>query len=162
MTFGVISVITDRHFYSLFRGGNIMEILITVLMFTLGIVLLVKGGDYFVDAASWIAEVSGIPKLIIGATIVSIATTLPEMLVSVMAATQGKVDMSIGNAVGSVTTNIGLIMAIALIFMPGAINRKEYFSKSVLLFKKNMKKSHRFCGVIFCLCINYLVALPLV
>lgn len=110
-----------------------MEILITVLLFALGIVLLVKGGDYFVDAASWIAEVSGIPKLIIGATIVSIATTLPEMLVSVMAATQGKVDMSIGNAVGSVTANIGLIMAIALIFMPGAINRKEYFSKSVLM-----------------------------
>lgn len=110
-----------------------MEILITVLLFMLGIVLLVKGGDYFVDAASWIAEVSGIPKLIIGATIVSIATTLPEMLVSVIAATQGKVDMSIGNAIGSVTANIGLILAIALIFMPGAINRKEYSLKSALM-----------------------------
>ena len=70
-----------------------MDLLITVLLFAVGIVFVVKGGDFFVDAASWIAEVSGIPKLIIGATIVSVATTLPEMLVSVMAALQGKVDM---------------------------------------------------------------------
>lgn len=110
-----------------------MEKVLIIFLFAVGVILVVKGGDYFVDAASWIAEVSGIPKLIIGATIVSIATTLPEMLVSVMAATEGKVDMSIGNAVGSVTANIGLIMAIALIFMPGIIKRKEYLLKSVLM-----------------------------
>lgn len=110
-----------------------MEILITVALFIVGVIFVVKGGDYFVDASSWIAEVSGIPKLIIGATIVSVATTLPEMLVSVMAASQGKVDMSIGNAVGSVTANIGLIMAISLIFMPGVIKRKDYLLKAVLM-----------------------------
>lgn len=110
-----------------------MNITITVLLFAVGILFVVKGGDYFVDAASWIAEVSGIPKLIIGATIVSVATTLPEMLVSVMAATQGKVDMSIGNAVGSVTANIGLIMAISLLFMPGIIKRRDYLLKSILM-----------------------------
>lgn len=110
-----------------------MELAITVFLFIAGVIFVVKGGDYFVDAASWIAEVSGIPKLIIGATIVSVATTLPEMLVSVMAATQGKVDMSIGNAIGSVTANIGLIMAIALISMPGIIRRGDYLLKSVLM-----------------------------
>lgn len=110
-----------------------MDLLITVLLFAVGVVFVVKGGDFFVDAASWIAEVSGIPKLIIGATIVSVATTMPEMLVSVMAALQGKVDMSIGNAVGSVTANIGLIMALALIFMPGVIKRKDYLIKSILM-----------------------------
>ncbi len=110
-----------------------MELAITIFLFIAGVVFVVKGGDYFVDAASWIAEVSGIPKLIIGATIVSVATTLPEMLVSVMAATQGKVDMSIGNAIGSVTANIGLIMAIALIFMPGVIRRRDYLLKSILM-----------------------------
>lgn len=110
-----------------------MDIVITIVLFAVGVLFVVKGGDFFVDAASWIAEVSGIPKLIIGATIVSVATTLPEMLVSVMAATQGKVDMSIGNAVGSVTANIGLIMAIALIFMPGIIKRKDYLVKSILM-----------------------------
>ena len=110
-----------------------MELAITLGLFALGVLLVVKGGDYFVDAASWIAEVSGVPKLIVGATNVSIATTLPEMLVSVMAATEGKVDMSIGNAVGSVTANIGLIMAIALICMPGAIRRADYLYKSVFM-----------------------------
>ena len=75
-----------------------MELAMIVFLFIVGIVFIVKGGDYFVDAASWIAEVSGIPKLIIGATIVSLATTLPEMLVSVMAAARGSVDMAIGNA----------------------------------------------------------------
>ena len=77
-----------------------MEIWGTVALFALGIVLTVKGGNLFVDAASWIAEVSGIPKFIIGATIVSLATTMPELLVSLLAAAQGKADMTIGNAVG--------------------------------------------------------------
>ena len=106
---------------------------LTIILFLVGMVLTIKGGDFFVDAASWIAERSGIPKLIIGATIVSLATTLPEMLVSVMAAVQGKVDMSIGNAVGSVTANLGLIMALAVIFMPGVIRRKDYLLKSILM-----------------------------
>lgn len=110
-----------------------MELALVFFLFAVGIVFIVKGGDYFVDAASWIAEVSGIPKLIIGATIVSLATTLPEMLVSVMAAAQGKVDMSIGNAVGSVTANIGLIMAISILCMPGAAKRKDYLRKSILM-----------------------------
>ena len=110
-----------------------MELALMMAIFLAGIILIVKGGNYFVDAASWIAEVSGIPKLVIGATIVSVATTLPEMLVSMMAAAQGKVDMSVGNAVGSVTANLGLIMAISLLCMPGLIRRKDYFVKSVLM-----------------------------
>ncbi len=110
-----------------------MELALMVFVFIAGIVLIVKGGDYFVDASSWFAEVSGIPKLIVGATIVSLATTLPEMLVSVMAAVQGKVDMSVGNAVGSVTANLGLIMAISLLCMPGKIRRRDYFLKSLLM-----------------------------
>ena len=110
-----------------------MELAMIILLFLVGIVFIVKGGDFFVDAASWIAEVSGIPKLIIGATIVSLATTLPEMLVSVMAAAKGSVDMAIGNAVGSVTANIGLIMGISLVCMPAVIKRMDYLMKSVLM-----------------------------
>ena len=110
-----------------------MELALVIVLFLVGILLIVKGGDAFVDAASWIAEVSGIPKLIVGATIVSIATTIPEMLVSVMAAAGGKVDMSVGNAVGSVTANLGLIMAISLLCMPSVIRRADYLLKSVLM-----------------------------
>lgn len=86
-----------------------MNLAVILFLFFLGIILIVKGGDFFVDASSWIATVSGIPKLIIGATIVSLATTMPEMLVSMMAALQGKVDMSIGNAVGSVRLTLALL-----------------------------------------------------
>lgn len=110
-----------------------MNLFLPILLFALGVILVVKGGDFFVDAASWIAERSGIPKVIIGATIVSIATTMPELLVSVMAAVGGKVDMSIGNAIGSVTANIGLILAIALLCMPGVIRRSDYLVKSILM-----------------------------
>lgn len=110
-----------------------MEVIIALLLFALGAFLVIKGGDFFVDAASWMAEASGIPKLIIGATVVSLATTMPEMIVSVMAALEGKVDMSIGNAVGSVTANIGLIMAISIVCMAGVAKRKEYLPKSLLM-----------------------------
>lgn len=110
-----------------------MELTYVIVLFLVGIILIIKGGDVFVDAASWFAEVSGIPKVIVGATIVSIATTLPELLVSAMAAFAGKVDMSIGNAIGSVTVNIGLIMAISILCMPGVIKRADYLSKSALM-----------------------------
>lgn len=104
-----------------------------VVLLALGIILVVKGGDWFVDAASWIAEVSGIPTFIIGATIVSLATTLPEILVSSIAASQGNTGMAIGNAAGSVNCNIALIMAISLLFIPAAFKRKDYAVKMILL-----------------------------
>lgn len=110
-----------------------MHILVIILLLVLGIVLIVKGGDFFVDAAVWTAEISGIPKVIIGATIVSLATTLPEMIVSILAAVEGKVDMSIGNAVGSVTANLGLIMAVSIICIPAVINRREYLPKMLIM-----------------------------
>ena len=110
-----------------------MEMAIAVLLFVVGLIIIIKGGDFFVDAASWMAEVSGIPKLIVGATVVSLATTLPELLVSAMAASKGQVDMAIGNAVGSVTANIGLIMAVALLFMPSVIKRRDYMLKAILM-----------------------------
>lgn len=68
-----------------------------IILLALGIIFVVKGGDWFVDAASWIAEVSGIPTFIIGATIVSVATTIPEILVSSISAAQGQASMAIGN-----------------------------------------------------------------
>lgn len=110
-----------------------MEILIVLLLFVLGIILILKGGDYFVDAASWIAEVSGIPKFIVGATVVSIATTLPELIVSAMAAAEGKVGMAIGNAVGSVTCNTGLIMGISIVCIPTVLKRKSFAFKGILM-----------------------------
>ena len=104
-----------------------------VLFFAAGLICIIKGGDLFVDAASWIAEASGIPKFIIGATIVSFATTLPEMLVSVFAALEGSADIAVGNAVGSVTANVGLIMCLSLVCMECAMSRKQFGVKACLL-----------------------------
>lgn len=107
--------------------------IIVFLLFAVGLFLIIKGGDWFVDAATWIAKISGIPTFIIGATVVSIATTLPEIIVSILAACQGSVEMAIGNAIGSVTANTGLILGISIIFMPVVINRKKYLPKTLLL-----------------------------
>lgn len=104
-----------------------------ILLFAVGLFLIIKGGDLFVDAAVWIAEVTGIPKFIIGATIVSLATTLPELCVSLISVASGSVGMGIGNAVGSVICNIGLIMALSLLFMPGAIGRRELLEKGFMM-----------------------------
>ena len=113
-----------------FTGGSLFMVL---LLFAAGLLCIIKGGDLFVDAASWIAEASGIPKFIIGATVVSFATTMPEMLVSVFAALQGNADIAVGNAVGSVTANVGLVMCVALICMECAMTRKQFGVKACLL-----------------------------
>ena len=102
------------------------------LLFGIGLLCIIKGGDWFVDAASWIAEVSGIPQFIIGATIVSLATTLPEILVSVKAAASGSVEMATGNAIGSVTANTGMILGISIVAMPVAIESRKYLPKTII------------------------------
>lgn len=95
-------------------------------VFLLGILLVVKGGDFFVDAAIWLASALGIPPFVIGATVVSLATTLPEMLVSLLASLEGRNQIAVGNAVGSVIANTGLILAIPLIVLPLSLSRREY------------------------------------
>ena len=113
-----------------FTGSSLFFVLV---LFVAGLVCIIKGGDWFVDASTWIAEASGIPKFIIGATVVSFATTMPEMLVSVFAALQGNADIAVGNAVGSVTANVGLIMCVALICMECAMTRRQFGVKACLL-----------------------------
>lgn len=110
-----------------------MNILLCWVLFVVGIGLVVKGGDLFVDNATSIAHELRIPTFIIGATIVSIATTLPEMIVSAFAAAEGKVDMAIGNAVGSVTANTALILAVAMTAMSFVCKRKQYMPQMLIL-----------------------------
>lgn len=108
------------------------------MIFIAGIILVVKGGDWFVDAASEIATKLRVPAFIIGATIVSVATTLPEMIVSAIAAKNGSVDMAVGNAVGSVTANTSMIMAIGMIAMSFACPRKKYLKQMLLLIASSV------------------------
>ena len=109
------------------------DICLTVFLFLVGLVLIIKGGDWFVDSASKIAEMSGVPQFIIGATVVSIGTTLPELITSSIAAGEGNAAIAIGNAVGSVNANIGLIMAVSLLFLPHAFDKKAYLFKGITM-----------------------------
>lgn len=110
-----------------------MQTGLVILLFVVGLVLIIKCGDWFVDSAVFIANLTGIPKFIIGATIVSVATTLPELTVSVTGVIDGELDLAVGNAVGSVTANIGLIMGISLVCMPAVIKRSQFWLKGVLM-----------------------------
>ena len=106
---------------------------VAVGIFVIGLFLTIKGGDWFVDSASWFAEATGIPKFVVGATVVSFATTLPELLVSVRAAMNGSSQLAIGNAIGSVTANTSLIMGVSLVAMAGVVSRKAFALKGGLL-----------------------------
>lgn len=120
--------------FSLFgslTGGWLLAV--AAVIFAVGLVLVIKGGDWFVDSASWFAEAFGIPKFIVGATVVSFATTLPELLVSVRAAMNGSAQLAIGNAIGSVTANTTLIMGVSLVAMAGVISRKTIAIRGGLL-----------------------------
>lgn len=106
---------------------------VMVVYLLVGVALLLIGGNVFVDSAAWLAEKTGVPKVIVGATVVSLATTTPEMIVSFMAASSGNIDIAIGNAIGSATVNMGFILALSAIFMPLAIRRGEILVKVVVM-----------------------------
>lgn len=110
-----------------------MEIILPIILFILGAVIIIKGGDLFVDAAIWMAKVTGIPDIIIGATVVSLATTLPEFFVSTIATVSGSPDIAIGNAIGSIICNTGLILAISMMIMPVKVEKKSFMSKAALM-----------------------------
>lgn len=99
--------------------------LFSVFMLAVGFVLLIKGGDWFVDGATGIARRFHLPEILIGATVVSIGTTLPEVMVSAGAAAQGSGSIAYGNALGSIICNTALIAALTIAIKPGAAARKS-------------------------------------
>lgn len=108
-------------------------ILVPILLFVLGLVLLIKGGDWFVDGATSLAYRFRIPEIIIGATVVSIGTTLPEVMVSVTGAVNGQGSMAYGNAIGSIICNTSLIAALTIAIRPGPVDTTS-MKKPVLFF----------------------------
>lgn len=96
-----------------------------VYLFVFGLIMLIKGGDWFVDSATAIARRFKLPELLIGATVVSIGTTLPEVMVSATAAFDGQGGMAYGNAIGSIICNTSLILAITVSVRPGKIDRNS-------------------------------------
>ena len=108
--------------------------LIPILLFILGFILLIKGGDWFVEGAVSVANRFNLPELLIGATVVSIGTTLPEVMVSAQAALAGSSGLSYGNAIGSIICNTSLIAALTVAVRPGAVKRKTLVFPVIVFF----------------------------
>ena len=108
--------------------------LISVLLFAVGLVLLIKGGDWFVDGATGIAKRFNLPDIVVGATVVSIGTTLPEVMVSTTGALAGSGAMAYGNAIGSIICNTALIAAISITCNPGPVNVKSMKTPAIFFF----------------------------
>jgi cation:H+ antiporter len=108
--------------------------LVSVLLFAVGLVLLIKGGDWFVDGATGLARRFRLPDIIVGATVVSIGTTLPEVMVSVTGALAGQGAMAYGNAIGSIICNTSLIAAISVACNPGPVNTKTMKMPVIFFF----------------------------
>lgn len=98
--------------------------LIPILLFLAGLICLIKGGDWFVDGATGVARQFHVPELLIGATIVSIGTTLPEVMVSTTSALSGHGEIAYGNAIGSVICNTALIAALTIAIRPGRVDKQ--------------------------------------
>lgn len=114
-----------------------------IILFLIGLVLLIKGGDWFVDGATGIARRFHLPEVLVGATVVSIGTTLPEVMVSATGALNGQGSMAYGNAIGSVICNTALIAALTIAIRPAPVDAKAlkmpvaFFFGSALIYCVN-------------------------
>lgn len=106
---------------------------ITILLFLVGFVLITKGADIFIDCAVDIGKKANISEMVLGATIVSFATTLPELTVSTFAAIDGHTTMSLGNAIGSIICNTGLVLGLIVFISPFRVDKNMFLSKSTIL-----------------------------
>jgi len=107
---------------------------IQVLWLVVGLALLIKGGDLFVSAALRIAEFLRMPRVVIGSTLVSLATTTPELVVSVVAGSKGESGLAVGNAIGSCICNIGLILGITAAFRHVDVHPKALRTPLIAMF----------------------------
>ena len=100
-----------------------MNIILQLLLLTVGFVMLVKGSDWFVDGAAGIAAKFHIPQIIIGLTIVAMGTSAPEAAVSITAAMGGSADITVGNIIGSNILNVLVILGLASAIVPIAVGK---------------------------------------
>lgn len=110
------------------------EIVIAWLLFAAGLILLIKGGDYFVDGAVGIAKRFRLPEVLIGATVVSIGTTLPEVMVSTQAAAGGNGSIAYGNAIGSCICNTALIAALTVAALAPKVDKSTFRVPTLFFF----------------------------
>jgi cation:H+ antiporter len=110
-----------------------LNLFVVLSVLVLSLIILSKAADSLVDNAAKLSKILGLSQLIIGATIVSLGTTLPELSASVVAALQGNGDFALGNAVGSIITNTSLILGIAALFGKIPTNKETSQKLSMLI-----------------------------
>ena len=105
-----------------------------IVLFAVGALLLIKGGDWFVDGSVGIAKRFHVPEIVIGATVVSVGTTLPEVMVSLTAAMGGNSAIAYGNAIGSIICNTALIAALTVAIRPCLVERRSLVAPTAFFF----------------------------
>ncbi|MCL1829625.1 MAG: calcium/sodium antiporter [Oscillospiraceae bacterium] len=123
-----------------------MPVYFAIFLFCLGILIIAKGSDVFVEASVKVSDITGVSRAVIGATLVSFATTSPEFFVSTLAVAKGYNDLSVGNAVGSLSANIGIAFALSAFFTPGPVNDNRFGLKGLIMISS--------AAFLFLFCIN--------
>lgn len=103
--------------------------MLTYILFVLGFVLLIKGADFLIDGGSAVAAKFNVPQFIIGLTIISFGTSLPELIVNINASISGSAEIAVGNVFGSNIANVLLILGVAAIINPLPIRKAIYYSE---------------------------------
>ena len=141
--------------------------LIYGLYLAAGLLLVIKGGDLFVSSSTRISSRLHIPRIVVGGTIVSIATTVPELVVSATASFMGDSGIAIGNAVGSAIANIGLIVAVVALITPVVVDLADFKARSrwmlgsavlVILFSWNLNLPRTYGLILLGVSLAYLAA----
>ena len=112
--------------------------LLDVVLITLALALIAKGGDLFVDSSVHIGRTLHIPRFVIGGTLVSLATTTPELVVSATASTLGDSGIALGNAVGSCICNIGLIVGTVALITPVTVDWRDFANRAAWMSAAGM------------------------
>ena len=121
MVSSLVQWIADETLLQQAMDGLSTAVLLGIIVFC--IVLLSKGADWMIDGVVDLARRTGLPKIVIGATVVSLGTTLPEAFVSVMAAYMGNPGLALGNGVGSIIADTGLIFGLTCVLAAVPVNR---------------------------------------
>ena len=136
-----------------------------VVLIAIGFALVAKGGDLFVDSSVHIGRALRIPRFVIGGTLVSLATTAPELVVSATAATMGDSGIALGNAVGSCICNIGLIVGTVALIMPVRVDKADFVRRAgwmvgggllVVGFSWDLSMDRRYGFLLLALAVAYL------
>jgi len=146
MDHNLLQWIGDEALLQSFVAGLSTPVLLVIIVVC--IVLLSKGADWMIDGVVDLARRTGLPKIVIGATVVSLGTTLPEAFVSVMAAYMGNPGLALGNGVGSIIADTGLIFGLTCLLAAVPVNRYilnrtgwvQVGAATLLVAKKKKKK----------------------